>query len=332
MRILVLWMVMGASLAGQDIEDARMQRGDDKRWADPAFDDGAWPRVRDSVFRPEDAVTSRVWLRMRVEIPAEPAVVLTYACSCEFYLNGVRIGATGDMDQPRPVAAFDPQSFSIPASFAPGPALLAVRRYHPPGFEASWPMLRVKNVRVMESRLSGFAGQAINRGLTRTQLFRLVFLVLALGAVLAAGAGVQRVSEQALIVAFLLSYIAGTLCGLRATSAAGYSTSIAIVQSPALPLLVLIQFRLAAVRIPGIWLTAGLLLWAGLRVPWLLGLCLAEPASWTPWAVQVFLMPYWLLVAISAGLVAFLRGGEPARLACCWWSRREFWPRLFRAK
>ncbi len=316
MRIIVLLLAVGASLAGQDVEDARMQRGDDKRWADPAFDDRAWPRVRDSVFRAEDAAQNRLWLRMRVEIPAEPAVVLTRMCSCEFYLNGVRLGATGDLDQPRPDAVRDAQIFFIPDSVAPGPALLAVRQYHPPGFEASWPVLHFRNIGVMESRHARSAGQTINQSATRIYQFRLFFLLLALGAVLAAGAGVQRVPEQPLIVAFLLSYIAVGLGTLFATSPAAFWTSVGILPSAALPLLLLIQFRLAAVRIPTVWLTAGVLIWAALRVPWLLGLCLAEPASWTPWAVRVFLLPFWLLLAISVGLVAFTwrRAGTPRLL------------------
>jgi sigma-B regulation protein RsbU (phosphoserine phosphatase) len=316
MRILVLLLAVGARLAGQDIEDARMQRGDDKRWADPAFDDRAWPRVRDSVFRAEDAATNRVWLRMRVEIPAEPAVVLTYHCSCEFYLNGVRLAGTGDLDQPRPVAAFNPQSFPIPASFAPGPALLAVRQYYPPGVEAVFPMLRRQNIRVIESRRAGSAGEMISLYLTGLQLFRLVCVVLALGAVVAGGAGVQRVSGQPLIVGFLVSYSASYLSMLLFNSLDSYYVFNPTLASPALPLLLLIQFRLSAARIPGAWLTAVLLIWAVLRVPWLLGLWLAEPASWTPWAVRVYLLPYSLLLAISAGLVAFTwrRAGTPRLL------------------
>ncbi len=119
MRILVLLLALGASLVGQNIQDARMQRGDDKRWADPAFDDRGWTQVRDVVFRSEDAATNRLWLRMRVEIPAEPAVVLASMCSCEFYLNGVRIGATGDLDLPRPAASTRVHSFVVPASIPP---------------------------------------------------------------------------------------------------------------------------------------------------------------------------------------------------------------------
>jgi serine phosphatase RsbU (regulator of sigma subunit) len=63
---------------------------------DPAFDDRAWPRVRDSVFRPEDAVQNRLWLRMRVEIPAEPAVVLTRS-SPGAILAGLNDGLSGQV-------------------------------------------------------------------------------------------------------------------------------------------------------------------------------------------------------------------------------------------
>ena len=313
MRILVLLLAVGASLAGQDIEDARMQRGDDKRWADPAFDDHAWPRVRDSVFRAEDAAQNRLWLRMRVEIPVEPAVVLTYLCSCEFYLNGVRLGATGDLDQPRPAAVRDQQSFFIPASFSPGPALLAVRQYHPPGGEALFPLLRSPVIRVIESRRAGAAGQAIGQGFLRTQLARLAFLLLALGAVLVAGVGVHRAPEQPLIVAYLLCLIAANSAGLLSTSPAAVWANAGTFGTLSFPWIILLPFRMAAVRIPGIWMTAGLLTWAVVRLPWVLGLYLAEPARWTPWAARVSLAPVWLGLAISAGLLAYTwrRPGVP---------------------
>jgi len=48
--------------------DARVQRGDDKRWADPAFDDRAWPRVRDTVFRAEDTAGEASTMRSSGEL------------------------------------------------------------------------------------------------------------------------------------------------------------------------------------------------------------------------------------------------------------------------
>ena len=106
-------------------------------------------------FRAEDTATNRLWLRMRVEVPAEPTVVLTRMCSCEFYLNGVRIGAAGNLDVPRPTATKGFRSFVIPASTAPGPALLAVRQYHQPGVEAVTSFRIAQAIRVVESREAG---------------------------------------------------------------------------------------------------------------------------------------------------------------------------------
>ena len=144
------------------------------------------------VFRSEDAATNRLWLRMRVEIPAEPAVVLASMCSCEFYLNGVRIGATGDLDLPRPAASTRVHSFVVPASIPPGPALLAVRQYHPPGIEAIIPFHFQQAIRVAESRRAVEVAQAISDARTLRSHIRLALFLLALGSVLAASAGVRE--------------------------------------------------------------------------------------------------------------------------------------------
>ncbi len=319
MRILVLLLTVGASLAGQDVQDARMQRGDDKRWADPAFDDHAWPRVRDVVFRSEDAATNRLWLRMRVEIPAEPAVVLASMCSCEFYLNGVRIGATGDLDLPRPAASTRVHSFVVPASIPPGPALLAVRQYHPPGVEAIIPFHFLQAIRVAESRRAVEVAQAISDARTLRSHIRLAIFLLALGSVLAASAGVRRVPELPFILAYLLSHGAIFLAAVYSTaSVADLSAVTWSVGATVIPLLVLFQFQLAEVRIPGIWLATGLFTWAVLRLPLLLGLYLAEPASWIPWFVPFAGFPVTTLLglAISVGLLAYTwrRPGVPRRL------------------
>lgn len=45
MRRHLLLMLTAAMLPAQSLQDARMARGDDKRWAGPAFDDRGWETV-----------------------------------------------------------------------------------------------------------------------------------------------------------------------------------------------------------------------------------------------------------------------------------------------
>ena len=97
-----LFLMVAALLPAQSLDDARMKRGDDMRWADPAFDDRGWETVRHRRVRPmEDAKENRFWLRMRVTVPeagpaGEAAVVAVIRCPCEVFLDGIRLGATGD--------------------------------------------------------------------------------------------------------------------------------------------------------------------------------------------------------------------------------------------
>ena len=100
MRLLLL-ILLALPLCAQYPAGAVFQRGDDPLWADPGFDDRQW--VKQSDYRANsynDYLQNRSWMRARVAIPAgEPAVIVSQNCPCEFFVNGLRIGATGDLDQ-----------------------------------------------------------------------------------------------------------------------------------------------------------------------------------------------------------------------------------------
>ncbi len=80
MRIL-LWLALLAPLASAQtisVENLfqpaslsgmwRHQAGDDPRWADPAFDDSAWPSVR-MPEKAQNPVVGFSWYRFRVRLP-----------------------------------------------------------------------------------------------------------------------------------------------------------------------------------------------------------------------------------------------------------------------
>ena len=82
MRAILLLAALTAAACAQTIEvKSRFQpaplsgiwmhqKGDDPRWADPAFDDSAWPSLR----MPEGAVNPGIgfsWYRFRVRLPED---------------------------------------------------------------------------------------------------------------------------------------------------------------------------------------------------------------------------------------------------------------------
>ena len=115
MRI-VLWLALLAPLcSAQTIEVENLfqpaplsgmwkhQAGDDPRWADPAFDDSAWPSVR----MPEEARNPGFgfsWYRFRVRLPEnmpkQPLALMVGGFGAsqayEVFWNGQRAGAVGD--------------------------------------------------------------------------------------------------------------------------------------------------------------------------------------------------------------------------------------------
>ena len=109
------------------------QMGDDQRWADPAFDDSAWPSARmpEAADQPGDGFS---WYRFRVRLPenmpAEPLALMVGAMgngqAYEVFVNGQRAGVAGEPDGgPRGLLLPTPQAFNL--SGHPRDAVIAIR-------------------------------------------------------------------------------------------------------------------------------------------------------------------------------------------------------------
>ena len=286
MKIQFLLMV-AALLPAQSLTDARMQRGDDMRWADPAFDDRGWETVRHRRIRPmEDAKENRFWLRTRVTVPAgEPAAVAVFRCPCEVFLDGVRLGATGDLNAARPHTTSDLTVFPVPPALAGRSVVLATRLYHPPGREAANGPIAGARIRLLPVREMGVAAQT-QEDSEFPFVVRSIFLLLALGGLLAAALG-QR--NDPLILG-MLGYVCPHLAALVIILLAPMNTAdsfawLHLVAIPLSPALVFVQWQLAGLPIQRNWLF------------------LAKPAHWPPLAASVFLVP--LVVAVGN-----VRGGS----------------------
>ena len=117
MRRILLLALMAPFCAAQTIEVESLfqpaplsglwkhHTGDDPRWADPAFDDSAWPSVR----MPEGAIepgSGFSWYRFRVRLPwnmpKEPLALMIGAFGSgeayEVFWNGQRAGWVGEME------------------------------------------------------------------------------------------------------------------------------------------------------------------------------------------------------------------------------------------
>jgi sigma-B regulation protein RsbU (phosphoserine phosphatase) len=294
-RIQLLLMLMAVMLPAQSLDDARMARGDDPRWADPAFDDRGWETVARRRVRPmEDAKENRFWLRMRVTVPdavpGEPAAVSVFGCPCEVFLDGVRLGATGDLNAARPQTTNDLTVFPVPAALGGRSAVLAVRLYNPPGREAANEPFSGR-IRLLPVRDGGRVA-AERQEVLLPYVVRLIFAVLALGGLLAAALG-QR--NDPLILG-MLGYVCSVLANavlilFPPTNSADNYAWVWLVVIPVTPLLVFVQWQLAGLPIQRNWVAALLAGYLVLRIPWYAGLFLAKPAPWTPLAAGVFLIP-----------------------------------------
>ena len=124
MKRFLLLSLLALPLCAQYPAGAVFQRGDDPRWADPNFDDRQW--VKQSEYRANsynDYLQNRSWMRARITIPAGgPAVIVSQHCPCEFYVNGLRVAAIGDLNQDRP---------HTPGRFASSRCRPAFRRVRP---------------------------------------------------------------------------------------------------------------------------------------------------------------------------------------------------------
>jgi hypothetical protein len=255
-----------------------------------------------------------------VTIPAgEPVVIVSQNCPCEFFVNGLRIGATGDLDQARPYTPRGVRFFPLPAGLPPGSAVFAVRRYDPPAVESvgySW--ARSSALLLPASR----AEQALKQFDGSVQQSGLITFCLTLAALVALLGATWGLRKDAVFwVAILMQFCSLAILVLARfdlTGVAGLSDLSSMIwfigaYIPIMPAVILLLI------LPGlrrwIWLTLCLLSVAG-RIPFPVASFFAVPPSWTPLAVLLAEMSALLAVSLSLALVAFARrlGGIPISL------------------
>ncbi len=312
MRKLLLFSLMAMALPAQSLNDALMARGDDPRWADPVFDDRDWETVGHRRVRPmEDAKENRFWLRIRVTVPdGEPAVVAVFRCPCEVFLDGIRLGATGDLNAARPRTTEEFTIFPVPAALAGRSVVLAARLYLPPGREASSGPIPGTRILLLPVRDIGVAAQ-LQEDYEFPHVIRSIILLLALGGLLAAAIG-QRNDPLILgMLCFVCSQLAhATLLLSQPMNSADITAWGWLTIMPVLPALVFLQWQLAGAPIRRTWSVAALALYLVLWTPWQVGLFLEKPQPWTPLAVSVYLVPR--VMALGMATYAAARGWGPS--------------------
>lgn len=118
----------------------KLQSGDDPAWADPAFDDSAWTaclvpcRWEDGSLPEYDGMA---WYRVHFTVPADSSALWTNSelavligavdDADETYVNGKRIGATGESAPAEKTAYNEPRLYRIPRELIKEDNVLAVR-------------------------------------------------------------------------------------------------------------------------------------------------------------------------------------------------------------
>ncbi len=289
MKVLLLWTVLASTADGQTFLDAKVARGDDLRWADPAWDDSRWPTVRDRQSHAvADSASNRLWLRMRVAIPAgEPSVVLVYRCPCEVFLNGIKLGGTGNLNEPRPATARGLHAFDVPGGIQPGTALLAVRQYHPPGRDVSIPYWGARQVVRLVPR-SGLLDTAA-KAQAQDDVYppRVVLYVLALGGLLAALAGARRDPTVLLLIGFSLSVITNIVVSWSTWGDQSGMTRVVLEILATSGLLLLLAFwRFSGPLSAKVLLAVALVFLS--RVPNCVAILMTDAPWWTPWGLAAY--------------------------------------------
>lgn len=113
--------------------------GDDLRWADPAFDDSDWPRLRvpGSWGRQGyDDVIGLAWYRLQVSPewpPGEPLGVTIGKINAayEIFVDGVKVGGVGQLP-PNPLSEYDRYATYVVPAPAPSTLSIALRVWRPP--------------------------------------------------------------------------------------------------------------------------------------------------------------------------------------------------------
>jgi hypothetical protein len=132
----------------------RFQIGDNPQWADPAFDDSAWPTVTPGKPLSElgfETYAGAAWYRLRVDLrqiqqvsPGQPVELLLTpetVGQLSIFVNGTEIAHTrGISDRPQMYESL-PLEVSLPAGTSGGPMLIAIRTWAAPGLQISHGLL-----------------------------------------------------------------------------------------------------------------------------------------------------------------------------------------------
>lgn len=122
----------------------RYHYGDNPAWADPSFDDSAWPSAKDGVFPlPAYQADGYFWVRARVPVPTGNTGPLAIASQTsdpfpyvqELWVNGRLVGRYGNFPpHARPLVSPQSLVFDIPAGLAPpgSMAQIALRTWNAP--------------------------------------------------------------------------------------------------------------------------------------------------------------------------------------------------------
>jgi hypothetical protein len=135
----LLWLTVAAHGAAGAESTIRYHYGDDSRWADPAYDDSAWPIAAEGrVPQPPFASDGFVWIRARVAVPGVVPGPLTLRSGAsrsgpdvqQFFIEGAAVGDFGQFP-PNATARMLPQQVAIdlPSTIAkPGQTLMIALR------------------------------------------------------------------------------------------------------------------------------------------------------------------------------------------------------------
>jgi hypothetical protein len=113
--------------------DWAWQRGDNPRWADPAFNDSSWPRISAQAFanvRPAAQRDGTFWYRQRVQAPAADGMALDLGPidgAYEVFANGTRIGGLGTF--PPHAEWYSARNLLFPVPAGSNDLLIAIRVY-----------------------------------------------------------------------------------------------------------------------------------------------------------------------------------------------------------
>ena len=252
--------------------------GDSPAWADPSFNDDAWP----SLDRPAPPQES-LWIRCRTDLSAlrglpDPAIMVTAAAAQEVFIGGHRAGTLGNL-RTGFFSGTTANAWPFPASLASSSSLIAIHLVRRSNFE--WKILRLQAG--ARGSLIGLRDTQTLAAARSTAPMALCFIIIGVIALALFG---FWLSDRSRIDLLLLSLIFVCLTVIRLAGFAGsLSNSVPIslfwirtpndlAQELLVPLTVLFFFRLAGRRIPPL-----ILFLTGLGILFTLVIGLADLAS-----------------------------------------------------